>query len=106
MVGVFLNVICWEVGLQFVILAFPGHTYFPFTSGLVHLPFYTICLEFVLKYIIFNCHYELHQSIVKKESKDTKIRNRYNQVPHLTKDTNGKVRHHKQEPRGQSLPIR
>ena len=26
-----------------------------------------------------------------KESKDAKIRNRYNQVPHLTQDTNGKV---------------
>ena len=36
-----------------------------------------------------------------------KIRNRYNQVPHLAQDTNGKVtnsqtlRHHKREPRGQ-----
>ena len=30
-------------------------------------------------------------------------RNRYNQAPHLTQDTNGKVtiRHHKREPRGQ-----
>ena len=26
-----------------------------------------------------------------KVSKDAKIRNRYNQVPHLTRDTNGKV---------------
>ena len=26
-----------------------------------------------------------------KESKGAKIRNRYHQVPHLTKDTNGKV---------------
>ena len=26
-----------------------------------------------------------------KISKDAKIRNRYNQVPHLTQDTNGKV---------------
>ena len=26
-----------------------------------------------------------------KVSKDAKIRNRYNQVPHLTQDTNGKV---------------
>ena len=26
-----------------------------------------------------------------KASKGTKIRNRYNQVPHLTEDTNGKV---------------
>ena len=37
----------------------------------------------------------------KKVSKGAKIRNRYNQVPHLTQDTNGKVtnsvRHHKRE---------
>ena len=26
-----------------------------------------------------------------KVSKDAKIRNRYNQVPHLTQDTNGKA---------------
>ena len=26
-----------------------------------------------------------------KESKSAKIRDRYNQVPHLTQDTNGKV---------------
>ena len=30
-------------------------------------------------------------SIFRKESKGAKIRNRYNQVPHLTQDTNGKV---------------
>ena len=28
---------------------------------------------------------------IKKESKGAKIRNRYNQEPHLTKDTNGKM---------------
>ena len=38
-------------------------------------------------------------------------RNRYNQVPHLTQDKNGKVtnspvRHHKREPRGQPMPSR
>ena len=45
-----------------------------------------------------------------KVSKGAKIRNRYNQVPHLTQDTNGKVtnsvRHHKREPRGQPFPSR
>ena len=30
-------------------------------------------------------------SDLKKVNKDAKIRNRYNQVPHLTHDTNGKV---------------
>ena len=39
-------------------------------------------------------------------SKGKQIRNRYNEVPHLTQDTNGKVtnpqlRHHKREPRSQ-----
>ena len=45
-------------------------------------------------------------------SKGATIRNRYNQVPHLTQDTNGKVinsqlltvRHHKREPIGQPFP--
>ena len=45
-----------------------------------------------------------------KVSNGAKIRNRYNQVPHLTQDTNGKVtthsRHHKREPRGQPFPSR
>ena len=33
-----------------------------------------------------------------KVSKDAKIRNRYNQVPHLTQDTNGKVTNSQQTP--------
>ena len=45
-----------------------------------------------------------------KVNKGAKIRNRYNQVPHLTQDTNGKVtnsvRHHKREPRGHPFPSR
>ena len=32
-----------------------------------------------------------YSSTLLKVSKDAKIRNRYNQVPHLTQDTNGKV---------------
>ena len=41
-----------------------------------------------------------------KERKTTKIRNQYDQVPHLTQDTKWKsgkitIRHHKEEPRGQ-----
>ena len=39
--------------------------------------------------------------------KRAKIRNQYNQAPHLTQDTKGKVtRHHKREPRGQPFPSR
>ena len=45
-----------------------------------------------------------------KVSKGAKIRNGYNQVPHLTQDTYGKVtntvRHKKPEPRGQPFPGR
>ena len=45
-----------------------------------------------------------------KVSKGAKIRSRYNQVPHPTQDTNGKVtnsvRHHTREPRVQPLPSR
>ena len=45
-----------------------------------------------------------------KVSKGAKIRNRYNQVPHLTQVTNGKVTnsviHHKRESRGQPFPSR
>ena len=45
-----------------------------------------------------------HKNCSIKVSKDAKIRNWYNQIPHLTQDTNGKVtkltvRHHKREPR-------
>ena len=47
---------------------------------------------------------------VQKVNMGAKIRYRYNQVPHLTKDTNGKVKltvtHHKREPRGQPFPSR
>ena len=46
-----------------------------------------------------------------KESKGAKIRNRYNQVAHLTQDTEGEsdkltVIHHKREPIGQPFPSR
>ena len=45
-----------------------------------------------------------------KVSKGAKIRNRYNQVPHLTQDTNEKVtnsvRHQTREPKGQPFPSR
>ena len=40
-----------------------------------------------MKYI----EYSKAIAIVRKVSKDAKIRNRYNQVPHLTQDTNEKV---------------
>ena len=46
--------------------------------------------------------------LVVKVSKGAKIRNQYNQVPHLYQWESDKltVRHHKREPRGQPLPSR
>ena len=62
-----------QVCLQFVIAGFPDHTdhthYFGYNKDIMRQ---SACL-------------------VVKVSKDAKIRNRYNQVPHLTQDTNGKV---------------
>ena len=59
---------------------------------------------------IFGTGYVKMHGFNAKVSKGAKIRNRYNQVPHMTKDTNGKVtntvRHHKREPRGQPFPSR
>ena len=37
-------------------------------------------------------------TLIIKVSKVAKIRNRYNQVPHLTKDTNGKVTNSQKTP--------
>ena len=45
------------------------------------------CLQFVI--VVFPDHTHL---LFFKVSKGAKIRNRYNQVPHLTQDTNGKVK--------------
>ena len=47
-----------------------------------------------------------HEYGTVKVRKTAKIRNQYNQVPHLTQDTTWEsdkitMRHHKQEPRGQ-----
>ena len=52
--------------------------------------YHVLCL-YSLKHIsIANCLC-LHDSFITKLSKGAKIRNRYNQVPHLTHDTNEKV---------------
>ena len=40
---------------------------------------------------IVSCLDLTHLDFFDKVSKGAKIRNRYNQVPHLTQDTNGKV---------------
>ena len=58
--------------LQFVIVVFPDHT---------HLLFF-----------------RLYDGSDLKVSNGAKIRNRYNQVPHLTQDTNGKVTNSQKTP--------
>ena len=42
---------------------------------------------------------------VPKVSKGAKIRNRYNQVPHLTQDTNGKVKNTQLDTTNESLEV-
>ena len=65
--------------LQFVIVVFPDHTHLLFLKNeIINMwaqikPFWTYYLPKI------------------KVSKGAKIRNRYNQVPYLTQDTNGKV---------------
>ena len=48
-----------------------------------------------------------NQSILmgQKKSKGAKIRNRYNQEPHLTQDTNGKVTNSQQTPQNESQEV-
>ena len=53
-------------------------------SGLVRSVFW-------VRFFFFIFFYSFISFMVTKVSKGAKIRNRYNQVPHLTQDTNGKV---------------
>ena len=57
---------------------------------------------------LLNCRVQMCRLI--RVSKGAKIRNRYNQVPHLTQDTNGNVTNSQKtpqtEPRGQPFPSR
>ena len=67
----------------------------------------TFGLLFHLQVIFISSRYFISFEV----RKTAKIRNQYNQVPHLTKDTTWEsdeitVRHHKQEPRGQPFPSR
>ena len=48
------------------------------------------CLT-LLSHVLGIKAFKFKQKIQCKVSKGAKIRNRYNQVPHLTQDTNGKV---------------
>ena len=70
--------------LQFVIVVFPDHT---------HLLFLRLILRSHSFTLIINMTYQNLSTWFEslKVSKGAKIRNRYNQVPHLTQDTNGKV---------------
>ena len=61
----------------------------------------------IVSYVRMNVRFfpSLDNQIILKVSKSAKIRNQYNQVPHLTQDTLT-MRHHKLEPRGQPFPSR
>ena len=54
----------------------------------VGIPMDTNCAPLVADVFLF-CYDR--DFMISKVSKGAKIRNRYNQVPHLTQDTNGKV---------------
>ena len=53
-------------------------------------------LKYVLEEKCFHGEYPI--SVILKVSNGAKIRNRYNQVPHLTQDTNGKVTNSQKTP--------
>ena len=55
-------------------------------------PLYSPCFILSISQILFNrtFNFSICKQII-KISEGEKIRNRYNQVPHLTQDTNGKV---------------
>ena len=73
-----------RVCLQFVIVVFPDHTHLILTVG----------QNMKCSTAVQASNITMTDNVSAKRvkvSKGTKIRNRYNQVPHLTQDTNGKV---------------
>ena len=52
-----------------------------------------------------NIHEGKGPYIIKKVSKDAKIRNRYNQEPHMTQDTNWKVKNSQKETTNKSQEV-
>ena len=87
------------VGLGSMIVPVPDHTFFSqllaFTSRVENMLGQDIhCLESILDEhgeCYWDKDYLCIMLFYNKVSKGAKIRNRYNQVPHLTQDTNGKV---------------
>ena len=88
----------WLVYVSLVLLLIDECLYYVHA---IHL----VSMHMLVSFWVFS--YIEHANFIRlKVSKGTKIRNRYNQVPHLTQDTNGErdkltVRHNKREPRGQ-----
>ena len=62
---------------------------------LVGIPMGTNCAPLVVDFFLF-CY--KRDFMIVKVSKVAKIRNRYNQVPHLTQDTNGEVTNSQKTP--------
>ena len=73
--------------LLFVIVVFPDHTHLLFLLYYKHDRGFRATIKRVSK-----------RETSLKVSKGAKIRNRYNQVPYLTQDTNGKVTNSQQTP--------
>ena len=67
--------------LQFVIVVFPDHTHLLFLINDVKMFPAVYRRIYCLKFL----------TLSNQNNYDAKIRNRYNQVPHLSQDTNGKV---------------
>ena len=63
---------------------------------LAKIPKKVIAITHMRKSLIKGIEYTANQAI--KVSNGAKIRNRYNQVPHLTQDTNGKVTNSQKTP--------
>ena len=77
-----------------MIVVFPDHTHLLFSKIYLDIPSQNKSdkrfFDVVTSYFVFDKYVFSHNFQI-KVSEGAKIRNRYNQVPHLTQDTNGKV---------------
>ena len=70
---------------------------FPFLRGDVALsPSYCVYISQIINFASVCSNFDSFNK--RKVSNGAKIRNRYNQVPHLTQDTNGKVTNSQKTP--------
>ena len=69
-----------------------------FPDNVPHLQFIPRLFDWLVEDIKERCQMESNDKMLIKVSNGAKIRNRYNQVPHLTQDTNGKVTNSQKTP--------